>query len=137
MFASVTDAWGSDFGSAKANALRRKSIQDPLCELYAQSLQNAVEGYESFEDHAPHDKNEYSCTAPKTKLKQLTISKGESIIDAYAAATDDEILEGYIDRAERPAREDKGYLDFLTFVASGVFLIVVLDLFFRMGKNRT
>ena len=134
--ASVTDAWGSDFGSTAANAQRRKGIHDPLCELYAQSLQNVVDGYESFEEQAPHDKNEFSCAAPKMKLKQLTISKGESIIDAYAA-TDDEILEGYIDRAERPEKEDKGYLEFLTFVASGVFLIVVLDLFFRMGRGAT
>ncbi len=147
-FASVNDAWGSDFGSPTANAELRRQVNDPLCELYAKQLKDTVEGYQSFQSEAGTlNKNEFSRsskplentdgTMVKKKLKQVAISKGESILDAYNNNDDDEVLERYIDHprsavgtAETP--KDK-YLGFITLAATGVFLIVILDLFFRMG----
>eukprot|EP00798_Chlamydomonas_sp_ICE-L_P019682 gene19682-26369_t len=146
-FASISDAWGNEYGSQVAAAKMRKDINDPLCELYSKQYKDVVEGYDAFNEvPAEHVATDHARTTlplansdgtvVKKKLKKVTISKGELILDAFrnTKEDDDEMLDNYInDNTQEPPLQKHKYIDLLTLIAAGIFLIIMLDLFFRMG----
>jgi hypothetical protein len=111
MFASVSDVWGSDFGTPSEDAKLRNQVRDPLCEMYERNFSR-----EPIE---------------KKQLKQFAITKGETIIDAYAnkSSADDAELERYLE-------DHHHHFDpFMTIAIVGIIAMVVIAVLFHVSKR--
>lgn len=132
LYANIDEVWGCNITLPKVSG---PVPDDPVCQIYSKPFQIAEPEEEKY------DKSEYEVRRRQKQNKKAMIVKGERLVEAFDGkdeglvenVSDDEEIDRYIQRVDDNS-DKKQYINFLMYVVTGAFLIIVLDLFFRMGQ---
>lgn len=119
MYASVSEAWPTD----------------PACRLYNQAYQ------ETMGMNLEYAKNESESRDRPKETRQMIIEKGENVLKGGTpCSTSQDDIDASFDKYMRKYAdyiEDDGsqYMNFLLYVVTGAFIIILMDLFLRIGKK--
>lgn len=140
MYSNIDEAWGCNISLPK---VRTTNISDEVCKIYNKPFQIAdTDPYEE-----KYNKVEYEHHSRAKQSKQAIIEKGNRLFEAYDDASsssekcsvkhDDDEIDKYFESKKHQGddvSDKKQYMNFLLFVITGVFFIIIFDLFFRMGQ---